>query len=53
MKVFIGSILVIILIGIGVWFMLSPTYKKVGGAAKKYNDYLKGEDKNGKRNKND
>ncbi|WP_198936764.1 hypothetical protein [Domibacillus epiphyticus] len=41
MKVFIGSILVILLIGAGIWLMLSPSFKKVGETASKVKDNLK------------
>ena len=47
MKVFIGSIIVIILIGIGIWLMLSPSFKKVGDTAHKLKGKLK-EDEDGK-----
>jgi hypothetical protein len=54
MKVFIGSFIIIILLAIGIWFLLSPTYKKVGNVAKKYNDFWEGEEKDGQqRNKDD
>jgi hypothetical protein len=46
MKVFIGSILVLLLIGAGIWLMLSPSFKKVGEKASKVKENLK-EDSNG------
>ncbi|WP_170941864.1 hypothetical protein [Bacillus sp. FJAT-42315] len=47
MKVFIGSIIVILLLGFGVWLMLSPSFKRVGDTAYKLKKKLK-EDDNGK-----
>lgn len=41
MKVFIGSVLVLLLIGAGIWLMLSPSFKKVGETASKVKDNLK------------
>ncbi|WP_173719817.1 hypothetical protein [Bacillus massilinigeriensis] len=46
MKVFIGSLFVIALIGFGVWLVLSPSFKKVGDSAKKVKDYLDNEEDN-------
>ncbi|WP_257351215.1 hypothetical protein [Pseudalkalibacillus decolorationis] len=46
MKVFIGSVIIVILLGIGLWLLLSPTYKKVGSTAKKYKKFW-GETENG------
>ncbi len=44
MKVFIGSIIVLFLIGAGIWLVLSPSFKKVGETASKAKEKLKGED---------
>ncbi|WP_197076560.1 hypothetical protein [Domibacillus indicus] len=49
MKVFIGSVIVLILIGAGIWLMLSPSFKKVGEAASRVKENFK-EDENGKGN---
>ncbi|MGP4079623.1 hypothetical protein ACTWQL_06860 [Pseudalkalibacillus sp. R45] len=46
MKVFIGSVIIVILLCIGLWLLLSPTYTKVGKAAKKYKNFW-GEKENG------
>lgn len=35
MKVYIGSVIVVIIILFGVWLMLSPSFKKVGDTASK------------------
>ncbi|AKQ73187.1 hypothetical protein SFC27_02500 [Bacillus licheniformis] len=35
MKVMIGSIILLLIIGFGVWLMLSPLFKKVGSGATK------------------
>ncbi|WLD92544.1 hypothetical protein [Alkalihalobacillus sp. AL-G] len=51
MKVFIGSIIIVILLCIGLWFLLSPSYKKVGKAAKKYKNFW-GETQNGNSREN-
>jgi hypothetical protein len=48
MKVFIGSIIVLVLLCIGLWLLLSPSFKKVGKAAKKYENFW-GETENGNR----
>ncbi|WP_203363553.1 hypothetical protein [Bacillus sp. REN10] len=48
MKVFIGSIIVILLLGFGVWLMLSPSFKRVGDTAYKLKEKLE-EDENGER----
>jgi hypothetical protein len=48
MKVFIGSIIVVGLLCVGIWLLLSPTYKKVGNAAKKYNKFWEDEKHNGR-----
>jgi hypothetical protein len=46
MKVFVGSLLVVILICVGIWLMLSPSFKKVGDTAHKLKQKLE-EDENG------
>ncbi|MFB6465613.1 hypothetical protein ACE38V_02215 [Cytobacillus sp. Hz8] len=46
MKVVIGSLFVIALLGFGIWLVLSPTFKKVGDSAKKIKDYLEDEEDN-------
>ena len=47
MMVFIGSVLVLLLIGVGIWLVLSPSFKKVGEAASKVKGNLKeGQDGN-------
>ncbi|MGM9928545.1 MAG: hypothetical protein ACI35P_11410 [Bacillus sp. (in: firmicutes)] len=48
MKVFIGSIIVILLICVGIWLILSPSFSKVGNTAQKLKEKLE-EDENGKR----
>lgn len=48
MKVFIGSIIVILLICFGIWLILSPSFSKVGNTAQKLKEKLE-EDENGKR----
>ena len=45
MKVFIGSVIVLLLIGAGIWLMLSPSFKKVGETASKVKENFK-EDEN-------
>lgn len=47
MKIFIGSLFVIALMGVGIWLVLSPSFKKVGDSAKKVKEYLDEEDKDG------
>ncbi|WP_169829339.1 hypothetical protein [Domibacillus antri] len=49
MKVFIGSIFVILLIGAGIWLMLSPSFKKVGETASKVKEKLKEDHQDGNR----
>ena len=49
MKVYIGSIIVVLIILFGVWLMLSPSFKKVGNSASKLKESI-GEEENGKRN---
>ncbi|WP_172656722.1 hypothetical protein [Domibacillus robiginosus] len=49
MKVFIGSVIVLLLIGAGIWLLLSPSFKKVGETASKVKENLK-EEKNGESN---
>ncbi|MCI2253065.1 hypothetical protein RG959_05625 [Domibacillus sp. 8LH] len=44
MKVFIGSIIVLLLIGAGIWLMLSPMFNKVGETADKVKNRLKEEE---------
>ncbi len=34
MKVMIGSIILLVIIGFGLWLMLSPIFKQVGSGAK-------------------
>lgn len=46
MKVFIGSVIVLLLIGAGIWLMLSPSFKKVGETVSKVKENLK-EDSDG------
>ncbi|ARW06936.1 hypothetical protein P8907_19255 [Bacillus atrophaeus] len=36
MKVIIGSIILLVIIGFGLWLMLSPFFKKVGSGASKF-----------------
>ncbi|MBT2575183.1 hypothetical protein J7E26_14705 [Bacillus sp. ISL-51] len=36
MKVIIGSIILLVIIGFGLWLMLSPIFKQVGSGAKKF-----------------
>ncbi|WP_180954608.1 hypothetical protein [Bacillus sp. V5-8f] len=50
MKVFVGSIIVVILLCIGIWLLLSPSFKKVGDTARKVKKKLR-EDKDGNGNK--
>lgn len=49
MKVFIGSVIVLLLIGAGIWLMLSPSFKKVGETASKVKENFK-EEKDGNDN---
>lgn len=49
MKVFIGSVIVLLLIGAGIWLLLSPSFKKVGETASKVKENFKEED-NGETN---
>ncbi|MEH6945385.1 hypothetical protein [Bacillus sp. JJ722] len=54
MKVVIGSIIVIFLLGIGIWLIVSPSFKHVGDTAYKMKKKLKEEDDdNGKRDTNE
>lgn len=46
MKVFIGSVIIILIIGFGVWLMLSPSFKRVGDTAHRLKEKLE-EDENG------
>ncbi|MBM7647866.1 hypothetical protein JOC78_000806 [Bacillus ectoiniformans] len=46
MKVMIGSIIIVILICIGIWLMLAPSFKKVGETAEKIKSKFE-EDENG------
>lgn len=46
MKVFIGSVVVLLIIGVGIWLMLSPSFKKVGETASKVKEQFK-EEENG------
>lgn len=52
MKVFIGSVIVVILLLIGVWLLMSPTFSLVGSKAEKIKKKLEGETNRGKRNTN-
>ncbi|WP_195892890.1 hypothetical protein [Bacillus massiliigorillae] len=50
MKVIIGSIIVIFFLGIGIWLIMSPSFKQVGDTAYKLKEKLKEEDdEDGKR----
>ncbi|WP_199880781.1 hypothetical protein [Bacillus massiliglaciei] len=55
MKVIIGSVLVILLICIGIWLILSPSFKKVGEKAfelkQKFEEETDEEGKNSKQQK--
>ncbi len=51
MKVIIGSVIVILLLGFGIWLMLSPSFEKIGETAEKMKGKLE-EDKNGERDTN-
>ncbi|ARC58822.1 hypothetical protein J5TS1_31910 [Bacillus licheniformis] len=44
-KVVIGSIILLLIIGFGVWLMLSPTFSKIGDKASKLKNVLE-DDKN-------
>ncbi|MDA7027893.1 hypothetical protein PJ311_15055 [Bacillus sp. CLL-7-23] len=35
MKVMIGSVILLLMIGLGVWLMLSPLFEKIGNGARK------------------
>ena len=47
MKILIGSIIVVFLILIGIWLILSPTFKLVGSKAQKIKRKLEEDDANG------
>lgn len=47
MKVYIGSIIVIILIGFGVWLMLSPSFKMFGESAHKLKRSIREDEEDG------
>ena len=47
MKVYIGSIIVIILIGFGVWLMLSPSFKMFGETAHKLKRSIREDEEDG------
>lgn len=51
MKVIIGSIIIVLLIGFGIWLILSPSFSKVGDTAQKLKQKME-EDEDGKRNTN-
>lgn len=54
MKVIIGSIIVIFLLGIGIWLIMSPSFKHVGDTAYKLKEKLKEEEEDdGKRDTNE
>ncbi|MGN1400636.1 MAG: hypothetical protein ACI4XL_03965 [Bacillus sp. (in: firmicutes)] len=44
MKVWIGSIIVVVLLIIGLWLLLSPSFSNIGGAAQKMKEKIKGEE---------
>ncbi|AEB23809.1 hypothetical protein QRX25_08735 [Bacillus sp. L381] len=44
MKVMIGSIILLVIIGFGLWLMLSPIFKQVGSKAKKFKKSWEEED---------
>ncbi|MDQ0214640.1 putative RDD family membrane protein YckC [Oikeobacillus pervagus] len=44
MKIWIGSVLVIALLGVGFWLLLSPSFKKVGDTAQKVKKYIEEDD---------
>lgn len=46
MKVFIGSVIIVLIICFGIWLMLSPSFKKVGDTAHRLGEKLK-EDEDG------
>ena len=50
MKVFIGSIIVVIFLIIGFWLLMSPTFKLVGSKAEKIKNKLEEEINRGERN---
>lgn len=52
MKVFIGSVIVVILLLIGFWLLMSPTFHIVGSKAEKIKNKLEGETENGECNAN-
>ncbi|MFS0782150.1 hypothetical protein [Bacillus sp. 1P06AnD] len=52
MKVWIGSVIVIILLLIGVWFMLSPSFRKIGETAQNFKSKLE-EEEDGERHSNE
>ncbi|WP_409305520.1 hypothetical protein [Peribacillus sp. SCS-155] len=41
MKIFIGSAIILILLAIGVWFMLSPLFSKIGSLTEKKSKLFK------------
>lgn len=43
MKVWIGSVLVVLVLCFGVWLMLSPSFKKVGDSASKLKEKMQEE----------
>ena len=52
MKVFIGSVIVVVLLLIGFWLLMSPTFSLVGSKAEKVKNKIEGETENGERNTN-
>lgn len=42
MKVMIGSIILLVIIGFGLWLMLSPIFKQVGSGAQKIQKVMGG-----------
>ncbi len=44
MKVFVGSVIIILLIGFGIWLMLSPSFKRVGDKAYRLKEKIKEDD---------
>ncbi|HZG72917.1 MAG TPA: hypothetical protein VEY51_15370 [Chondromyces sp.] len=53
MKVFIGSVIVILVIGFGIWLMLSPSFKKVGDTVYKLKENLKEDEDENRRSTKD
>lgn len=53
MKVIIGSIIVIILLGIGIWLMMSPSFQQIGDTVYKLKKKLKEDEDDGERDNNE